>query len=361
MKMISIREVKMHARTVTAVLVAVFLSAAAGGCGRDLLKADELLGTGDFDGAAAIYQKRLDKDPSDAAGLIGLSRTLCMAAIEHAKAGKDTAEEWNKAVELMGKAAAIDPAPEGVQAIGQEMYGDCLARAGAKRFEAGDAKGAIEALEKAADGGLKTADLFMTLARAYFATGEGQEAMKAANKAAKIDAGNEKFLREVAGWATKFEQPWLHHYFFYRAEQIKPMGLKFKKPTEITKGLATRYGALNLVNDTLGLFLFTGEAGPDAWTGVTERESIIADMEKFMGKKPPASFKAEDKPRLTWLVYHYWNTTGVVFVYLGDKERARKWFDKAAAIDPARIKHPNLSEDQLKDEASWAKFNLGLL
>ena len=351
----------MRARAVPAVLVAVFLSAAAGGCGRDLLKADELLGSGDFDGAAAIYQKRLDGNPSDAAGLIGLSRVLYMAGIEHAKSGKDTLEEWNKAVDLMGKAAAIDPAPEGVQPIGQEMYGDCLVRAGTKRFEAGDNNGAIELLSKAADQDIKTADLFMTLARAYFAAGEGQEAMKAANKASKIDTGNEKFLREVAGWATKFEQPWLHHFFFYRAEQIKPMGLKFKKPTEITKGLATRYGALNLVNDTLGLFLFTGEAGPDAWTGVTERESIIADMEKFMDKKPPAAFKPEDRPRLTWLVYHYWNTTGVVFVYLGDKERARKWFDKAAAIDPARIKHPSLSEEQLKDEASWAKFNLGLL
>jgi tetratricopeptide (TPR) repeat protein len=334
---------------------------AAAGCGNDLAKADEMLATGDFDGAAAIFQKRLDKNPEDGTGLIGMARVRYTQALEKSKGGKDTVEDWNAAVEFLEKAEVIDPAPKDVQPIAEDMVADGLLRAGIKRFEAGDHAGAADALAKAADKGSRAPELYVTLARAYHASNKGQEELKAAYRAAKADPGNVEFLREAAAWSTQLERPWMHHFFFYKAEQAKPAGFKFMRPVDITKMLTRKYGALNMINDTLGLFLLNEEVEPKACTGILEQEALIEDMEKFMGKKPPAAFDKKDRSRLHWVVYHYWNTTGVVFTYIGDRERARKWFDKAAAIEPKKIKHPDLSKDELEAEAGWAAANVTLL
>jgi tetratricopeptide (TPR) repeat protein len=345
---------------ILAVIVAAGAALAATGCGNDLAKADEMLATGDFDGAAAIFQKRLDKNPGDGTGLIGIARVKYTQALEKSKGGKDTAEDWNAAVEFLEKAVVIDPAPKDVQPIAEDMYADALMRAGIKRFEAGDHGGAADALDKAADKGSKAPELYVTLARAHNAANNGQEALKAAYRAAKGDPGNVEFLREAAVWSTKYERPWMHHFFFYKAEQAKPLGFEFMRPVDITKALTKKYGALNMVNDALSLFLFNEEVEPKACTGILEQEALIEDMQKFMDK-PPAAFDKKDKSRLHWVVYHYWNTTGVVFAYIGDKARAKKWFDKAAAIDARKIKHPDRSKEELEAEAGWAAANLTLL
>jgi tetratricopeptide (TPR) repeat protein len=342
-----------------AAAMALCLAMGPGGCGKDLAKADDLLARGDFEGAAAIYQKRLDGDPTDGAGTIGLARVRCLEALEHAKAGKDTVDEWNDAVDMLAKAVVIDPAPPGVLPVGKEMVAHALTRAGLKRFEAQDWTGAAEALGKAAENGARSPKLFTTLARAEAKAGRGEAALKAARKAAKAGEGDAAFLREAAGWAKAATMPWIHHNFFCLAEKSKPLGFKFKRPIDITKGLVKKYGALNMINDTLGLFLFNEEVEPKAWGGILEREPLIEDMGKFLGS-PPAAFDKKDRPRLGWVVYHYWNTAGVVFAYLGDHDRAKKWFKKASEIDARKIIHPDLKPEAREDELSWAVFNMGL-
>jgi tetratricopeptide (TPR) repeat protein len=331
------------------------------GCRNELAEADELLATGDPEGAAAIYRARLEKEPGDGAGTIGLAQALYTAALEKSKSGADTVEGWNDVVEAMDAAVVVDPAPEGVAPVTDAQYADALFRAGMKRYEAKDGKGAAEALEKAADKGKKTAELYAALARARAAGGDTDKAIEAAYRAVKLNERDVALMREAAGWAKAADLFWVHHHFFYLAEKEKPTGFEFLAPTDITKGLTMKYGALNMVNDTLGLFLFNEEVDSRSWDGIKEREAVIADMDKFI-TKPPKAFAAADKPRLPWVVYHYYNTTGVVFAYLGADEKAKEWLGKARDVAATgKVKHPDLSKDEIEDQLGWAEANLELL
>ncbi|MBW2263091.1 MAG: hypothetical protein JRG91_14050 [Deltaproteobacteria bacterium] len=345
------------------VTLACFLAVAAQACSNDLAKADELLATGDPEGAAAIYQARIDKSPGDGAGTIGLARALYTSALEKAKSDQDTAGEWNKVVEAMEAAIIIDPAPEGVAPVDEALLSDSLYRAGMKRFEAKDWPGTVQALEKAVDKGKKTDEVYATLARAHHEAGSTEDALKAAKKAAKLNERSVELFREAAGWASASQLPWMHHHFFYLAEQQKPVGYKFMAPTQISKKLTQRYPAFNMVNDTMGLFLYNAEVDNLAWDGLTkEREPLIADMDKFISKKPPAAFAAADRSRLHWMVYHYWNTMGVVFIYLGANDKAREWWGKANEVaDSGKVKHPDFSKEELADQTKWVEENLAIL
>ncbi len=343
--------------------LACFVIIATQACSNELAKADELLATGDPEGAAQIYQARLDKEPGDGAGTIGLARALYTSALEKSKSGQDTAEEWNKVVTAMEAAIIVDPAPEGVAPVDEALLSDTLYRAGMKRFEAKDWSGAAEALGKAADKGKKTDEVFATMARAHHEAGATEDAFKAAKKAAALNERNVELFREAAGWASAAQLPWMHHHFFYLAEQQKPTGYKFMAPTQISKKLTKRYPAFNMVNDTMGLFIYNAEIDSRATDGLkNEREPLIADMEKFIAKKPPAAFDAADKSRLHWVVYHYWNTMGVVFIYLGDHDKAREWWGKAKEVaDTRKVKHPDFSKDELADQITWVDENLAML
>lgn len=345
------------------ITMACLLALSLHGCKNDLAEADELLATGDPEGAAAIYQARLDKSPGDGAGTIGLARALHTAAIEKSKSDEDTAEQWNAVVEAMEAAVIVDPAPEGVAPVDNNLLSDALYRAGMRRYDAKDFGGAAEALEKAAEMGKKTADLYEALARSHAGAGDTKQAIEAALRAAKLNPHNVALLREAAGWAGAAQLYWVHHHFFYLAEQETPAGFTYKNPTEVSKALTKRYPAFNIVNDTLGLFLFNEKVEAIAWDGLTnEREPLIADMEKFLGKKPPAAFAATDKARLPWVVYHYWNTMGVVFVYLGANDKAKEWFAKAKEVaDAGKVKHPDVSKQDLEDQLTWAEKNAQLL
>ncbi len=351
----------MQIRTLAVFIGLAVLPAAVAGCGNDLLKADELLATGDFDGAAAIYEKRLAKNAGDGAGTIGLARVRYTKALENAKAGKDTAADWNRAVELLDKAVLVDPAPKDVQPITEDVYADALQRAGMKSLEAKDWAKAAEELEKAVDKGKKTADVYTGLARALAGKGDMDGAIKAGHKAVKKGQENVEFLREAATWAGKVNKPWVYHFFFYKAEERRPSGFLFKKPKHILEGLSRRYGSLNMIHDTLNYFLFNAEAEPDSIPEFTEREPLFADMDKFLDKKPPAGFDPKDRDRLGWVVYHFYNVIGIVWVYIGGNDKARAWFEKAIAIDPKKIKHPNVTKEGLADELTWAEKNLKLI
>lgn len=339
------------------------IAACLAACSNDLAKADELLATGDPEGAAAIYQARLDKSPGDGAGTIGLARAYYTAALEKSKGGQDTAEDWNRTMEAMEAAVLVDPAPEGVQPVNDDLLADACFRAGMKRFEAKDYPGAAQALERAIEKGKKTADLYAALARAHAQANDTEKALESAYRAAKQNPRDVELLREAAGWARAANLYWVHHHFFYLAEQEQPAGFEFKKPTEVSKALTKRYPAFNIVNDTLGLFLFNEEVESIAWDGLkNEREPLIADMEKFLGKKPPAAFDKADKARLPWVVYHYWNTMGVAFAYLGADDKAKEWFTKAKEVaDTKKITHPDVPKDELADQVTWAEKNLGLI
>ncbi len=331
-------------------------------CDDDLARADEMLATGDFEGAAAIFEARLAKKPTDGAGTIGLARTLYMQGIEQSRTGADTADGWKLVVETMEKAVVIDPAPEGVQPVTQDMLADSLYRMGVKLYDAGDWAGAAEALDSAQDKGKKTGDLYVLLARAEHESGRTEEALKAANKALDIDKHNVPLMLEAAGWALDEKLYWVHHTFFARAQKEKGSGFTFKAPAEITGALEQKYQALNMVNDVLGTFLFEQEVGSREWDGLLEREALISDMEKFIGKKPPKDFAAADRARLHWVVYHYWNATGVVFLYMGDSERARAWLGKAQEVARSgKVAHPDVPAVELEKEIGWATKNLALI
>jgi len=345
------------------VMLACVLAVTTQACKNELAEADELLATGDPEGAAAIYRARLEKEPGDGAGTIGLARALYTSALEKSKSGQDTAEEWNEVVTAMEAAILVDPAPEGVAPVDEALLSDTLYRAGMKRFEAKDWPGAAEALEKAADKGKKTDEVFATLARAHHESGNTEDAFKAAMKAASLNERNVELFREAAGWASEAKLPWIYHNFFYLAEQQKPSGYKFMAPTQISKKLTKRYPAFNMVNDTMGLFLYNEEIDSRATDGLrNEREPLIADMEKFIAKKPPAAFDKADKSRLHWVVYHYWNAMGVVFIYIGDHDKAKEWWGKAKEVaDSKKVKHPDFSKDELADQIKWVDENLAML
>ena len=332
------------------------------GCSKELEKADELLATGDFAGAKAIYQARLDEKPADAAGTIGLARTLYLQALEKSRSGADTADDWNAVVEMMEKAIIIDPAPEGVQPVSEEMMADALYRGGMKRAEDQDWADAADLLSRAAERGKKTAELYASLATAEAQRGETEAALAAASKALDIDTRNVTLMREAAGWAADAELPWLHHKFFAMAEKQKPTVPGFRPPAKITGALTQKYKALNMMNDVLGTFLFEQEVGRREWEGLVEREALLTDMEKFLDKKPPKDFAAADRARLHWVVYHYWNVAGVVFLYMGDAERARTWLEKAKEVaESGKVKHPDVPADELDKELTWAQENLKLV
>jgi tetratricopeptide (TPR) repeat protein len=262
----------------------------------------------------------------------------------------------------MDKAVIIDPAPEGVAPVGEDMMADALLRCGTKHYEAGDWATAAEMLATAEEKGKKTSDLYAALARAEAQRGETEAAFKAASKALNIDTGDVTLMREAAGWASGAKVPWMHHKFFAMAEKQKSIGLEFKPPAAINNGMEQKYKALNMVGDVLSTFLFEEEIGSREWDGLLEREALLQDMEKFLDKKPPKDFSSTDKDRLYWLVYHYWNVTGVVFFYMGDFERAKTWLGKAAEVaKTGKVKHKEIPKEELDKELTWAEGNLKLV
>lgn len=344
-------------------IMSLFLAAAVvAACSNELAKADELLATGDFAGAKAIYEARLQKKPADGAGTIGLARTLYLEALEKSRTGEDTVDDWNAVVEIMEKAVIIDPAPEGVQPVSADMMADSLFRCGMKRFESEDWAGAADHLSQAEEKDKKTAELYTTLARARANSGETEEALEAATRALGLDKGNVSLMREAAGWANEAGLPWMHHRFFAMAEKAKPSGIGVRPPAKITGALTQKYKALNMMNDVLGTFLFEEVLGKAEWDGLVEREALLTDMEKFIGKKPPRDFASADRARLHWVVYHYWNVAGVVFLYMGDFDRARTWFEKADEVARSgKVKNPDVPDDELEKELAWAEENLKLV
>jgi hypothetical protein len=53
---------------------------------------------------------------------------------------------------------------------------------------------------------------------------------------------------------------------------------------------------------------------------------------------------------------------GVVFVYLGDHDKAKEWWGKAKDVaDSRKVKHPDFSKDELADQIKWVDENLAML
>ena len=339
-------------------LVALSLAA----CDRDLAKAEELFLSGDVEGAAAIYEARLASKPGDAAGTIGVARARYTAALGKAKTGEDTTADWRKVVPLLDAAVLVDPAPEGMDPVGRDVLSDALFRLGMHCFGESDPGCAADALAKAEENGKKSAELYAALARSEAATDKTSEAFKDALKAAKLDPNDAALFRDAAGWADEASLPWVHHAFWMLAEKAKPSGMKYRMPGEITKELSKKYPALNMINDTLGYFLSGDEITKTAWDGLLEREAVIGDLDKFVTKKPPAAFAPEDRVRLAWVVYHYYNTTGVVFATMGDETRAKAWIEKAIGVaGTGKVAHPALQPGVVDAEIEWAASNLELV
>ncbi len=344
-----------------AIITAGVLSAMAA-CDRDLAKAEELLLTGDAEGAAAMYEARLAKKPGDGAATIGIAMARYTATIGKAKTGEDTTADWKKVVPLLESAVLVDPPPEGMEPVGQDSLADALFRLGMHCYGESDSGCAAEALGKAADLGKKSAELYAALARSEAATDRMNDAFRDAMEAAKLDPGNSDLFGDAAGWADAAALPWVHHRFWLLSEKAEPSGLAYRQPGEITRELTRKYPALGMINDTLGFFLSGEEVSKTAWDGLLEREAIIGDLDKFVTKKPPSAFAPEDRVRLAWVVYHYYNTTGVVFDSMGDGSRARSWFEKAVGVaKTGKVSHPGLQPGVVEGELKWAAANLELV